>query len=198
MKKITVFFAAITVITGAVIAISCNSEADAKNKTDFNTTNFTPEQIKRGEYLVTIMVCDDCHSPKVFGPNGPEVYMSRRLSGHPSEINIPSADTATARSWVLFENDLTAYIGPWGTTFSANLTSDSTGIGLWKFEQFKKAIREGIYKGIEGSRPLMPPMPWQQYKNASDEDLRDIFAYLKSTKPIKNVVPAFIPATAIK
>ncbi|CAN5791147.1 hypothetical protein BH10BAC2_BH10BAC2_47280 [soil metagenome] len=198
MKKITIIFAAIIVITGAAITVSCNSKADAKSNTEFNTTDFTPQQIKHGEYLVTIMGCDDCHSPKVFGPNGPEVDLSRRLSGHPSDMITPYADTSALKSWVLFAQDLTAYAGAWGTSFSANLTSDSTGIGLWKFEQFKKAIREGKYKGLDGTRPLLPPMPWQQYKKASDEDLRDIFAFLKSTKPVKNVVPAFIPATAMK
>lgn len=198
MKKTTVIFAALTVITVAAITVSCNSHDRAKEVTELNTTDFTSQQIKHGEYLVTIMGCDDCHSPKVFGPNGPEVDLSRRFSGHPSDIPTPAADTAALKSWVLFAQDLTAYAGAWGTTFSANLTSDSTGIGLWKFDQFKKAIREGKYKGLEGTRPLLPPMPWQQYKNASDEDLRDIFAYLKSTKPVKNVVPAFIPATAMQ
>lgn len=198
MKKITIFLAAIAIAMGAAIAISCNGKDDAKNGTAFNTSDFTPQQIRHGEYLVTIMGCDDCHSPKTFGPNGPEVDMSRRLSGHPSDITTPSADTSALKSWVLFAQDLTAYAGAWGMSFSANLTSDSTGIGLWKFDQFKKAIREGKYKGLDGSRPLLPPMPWQQYKNASDEDLRDIFAYLKSTKPVNNVVPAFIPATAMK
>jgi cytochrome c553 len=198
MKKITIMAAAIIVIAGATIAVSCNSNAEAKTAAEFNTANFTPQQIKHGEYLVSIMGCDDCHSPKVFGPKGPEVDMSRRLSGHPSEINIPAADTNQLKSWMLFAHDLTAYVGPWGTSFSANLTSDATGIGNWKFEQFKKAIREGVYKGLDGNRPLMPPMPWQQYKNVSDEDLRDIFAFLKSTKPVKNLVPAYIPFTAMK
>ena len=198
MKKITLLVAGLSIITGATIAVSCNSNAEAKNTAELNTTNFTPEQIKHGEYLVTIMGCDDCHSPKIFGPKGPEPDLSRRFSGHPSEATIPAADTAQLKSWMLFAPDLTAYVGPWGTSFSANLTNDATGIGNWKFDQFKKAIREGKYKGLDGGRPLMPPMPWQQYKNVSDEDLRDIFAFLKSTKPVKNVVPAYIPALAMK
>jgi hypothetical protein len=53
-------------------------------------------------------------------------------------------------------------------------------------------------KGLDGTRPIMPPMPWTQYKNLADEDLRDIFAFLKSTKPVHNIVPAFVPATAMK
>jgi hypothetical protein len=155
-------------------------------------------QIKHGEYLVTAMGCDDCHSPKVMGPQGPEPDLSRRLSGHPADMQLPATDTNAMKSWLLFAQDLTAYVGPWGTTFSANITSDSTGIGMWKFEQFKKAIREGKLKGLDGTRPIMPPMPWTQYRNLSDEDLRDIFAFLKSTKPVHNIVPAFIPATDMK
>ena len=202
MKKITIVLAVTLVTAGAAIFISCNSQANAKSDetktSEFNTSNFTPEQIKRGEYLVTTMMCDDCHSPKVFGPNGPEPDMSRRLSGHPADMETPAVDTTILKSWVLFAPDLTSYVGPWGTSYSANLTSDSTGIGMWKFEQFKKAIREGKAKGLDGNRPLMPPMPWQQLQHLTDEDLRDIFAFLKSTKPVKNVVPAFVPATAMK
>ena len=199
MKKVTILGTVLSIITGATIFVSCNSNAEAKTTTEFNTNNFTPEQVNHGKYLVTVMGCDDCHSPKVFGPNGPEPDMTRRFSGHPSEISIPVADTNQLKSWMLFAQDLTAYVGPWGTSFSANLTSDATGIGNWKFDQFKKALREGKYKGLDGTRPLMPPMPWQQYRNLSDEDMRDIFAFLKSTTPIKNLVPVYIPpATAMK
>ncbi|QEC66797.1 cytochrome c [Panacibacter ginsenosidivorans] len=199
MKKITILVAALVVIAGAAIFVSCSSNAETKTAVEFNTSNFTAEQINHGKYLVTMMGCDDCHSPKVFGPNGPEVDLSRRFSGHPSDAVLPAADTSQLKSWMLFAPDLTAYVGPWGTSFSANLTSDSTGIGNWKFDQFKKALREGKYKGLDGTRPLMPPMPWQQYKNLSDEDLRDIFAFLKSTTPVKNLVPAYIPpVTAMK
>jgi cytochrome c553 len=197
MKKIMIMMTAIIVVTVAAIAISCNNAAEANNKTD-NETTFTKAQVKHGEYLVTAMGCDDCHSPKVFGPNGPEPDMSRRFSGHPADAKIPPADSMQMKSWVLFAPDLTAYIGPWGASFSANLTSDETGIGRWKFEQFKKAIREGKSKGLDGNRPLIPPMPWQQYKNLSDDDLRDIFAFLKSTKPVKNLVPQPIPPNELK
>ena len=91
--------------------------------------------------------------------------------------------------WVLFGMGLTSSAGPWGISYSANLTSDATGIGNWTEEQFFRAIRKGLSKGLEGNRPLLPPMPWFAYKNLTDEDLRAVFSYLKSTKPIKNVVP---------
>jgi hypothetical protein len=137
----------LAIITGATIFVSCNSNAEAKATTEFNTSNFTPEQVIMANISLLLWGCDDCHSPKVFGPNGPEPDMTRRFSGHPSEISIPVADTNQLKSWVLFAQDLTAYVGPWGTSFSANLTSDATGIGNWKFDQFKKALREGKYKG---------------------------------------------------
>ena len=90
----------------------------------------------------------------------------------------------------MFGSDFTSTLGPWGISFAANITSDATGIGNWKEEQFIKAIREGKSKGLEGNRSLLPPMPWFVYRNFSDVDLSAIFAYLKSTKPVKNIVPA--------
>ena len=95
--------------------------------------------------------------------------------------------------WALMSMDLTAAVGPWGTSFAANLTSDATGIGNWTEEQFERALRHGLYKGLEGSRPLLPPMPWQNLVNMKPEDMKAVFAYLKSTKPVENVVPAPIP-----
>jgi hypothetical protein len=99
-------------------------------------------------------------------------------------------DTVNAKKgWVLFAPDLTAAVGPWGMSFSANISSDQTGIGNWTEEQFFRAIREGKSKGLKESRPLLPPMPWAQYRNLKDDDLRAIFAFLKSTKPVENRVP---------
>ena len=89
----------------------------------------------------------------------------------------------------MFNEDLTSAAGPWGVSFSANITSDSTGLGNWTEAQFFKALREGKFKGLDQSRPLLPPMPWQNLKHLTDEDIRSIFAFLKSTKPVKNVVP---------
>jgi hypothetical protein len=100
----------------------------------------------------------------------------------------PSTD-AVKEGWMLFGSDLTTAVGVWGQSYAANLTSDATGIGNWKEEQFIKAIREGKFKGLDNTRPLLPPMPWFVYKNLTDDDLKSIFAFLKSTKPVKNVVP---------
>ncbi len=64
-----------------------------------------------------------------------------------------------------------------------------TGIGGWTEEQFKKALTEGKWKGMDGNRTLLPPMPWQNFANFTNEDVKAIFLFLKSTKPIENVEP---------
>lgn len=147
--------------------------------------------IKRGNYLVSTMMCDDCHSPKRMGPQGPEVIPELRLSGFRQNGHLPSVDTSEIRKgWTLFNEDLTSAIGQWGASFSANITSDETGVGNWSEEQFFTAIRKGKLKGLNESRPLLPPMPWQIIRNLNDDDLRAIYTYLQSTKPVENVVPA--------
>jgi hypothetical protein len=87
---------------------------------------------------------------------------------------------------------MTAWVGPWGVSYSANLTPDeNTGIGLWTEDMFVEAMRSGKHMGA--GRPILPPMPWMFIANLTLEDQKAIFAYLKSLKPIKNTVPS--PAT---
>ncbi len=151
----------------------------------------TAEQmIERGQYLVTIGGCNDCHTPKVFSGGGTGLDESRLLSGHPADAEIPefSFDNIGPGKWVLFYEHLTAAVGPWGVSFSANLTPDEdTGIGDWTEEEFISALRTGTHRGI--GRPILPPMPWFNLAMATDEDLQAIFAYLKSIPPIENEVP---------
>jgi hypothetical protein len=99
---------------------------------------------------------------------------------------------------MLMTADLNAAVGPWGVSFAANLTSDQTGIANWPEENFIRALKEGKFKGIEGGRALLPPMPWQNFARTPDEDLKAIFAYLKSTKPVRNLVPLAIAPDDIK
>lgn len=149
---------------------------------------------KRGEYLVTIMGCNDCHTPKIMTGQGPVPDGTRLLSGHPAGQILPEISSPEIlRDYALFSNDLTATIGPWGTSFAANLTPDPSGLGNWSFENFERVFREGKFKGLENGRPILPPMPWQNLQNISDEDLNAIWIYLKSIPPVKNVVPAYLP-----
>lgn len=181
------------VVLASVFAVACKDGAANKTK-DTPAVTTSEELAKRGKYLVDIMVCDDCHSPKIMTPHGPVIDTTRRLSGHPSDMKVDEYDEEALNSWVLFNSKtFTSIAGQWGVSFAANLTSDATGIGSWTEAQFLKAIREGKYKGLDNSRPLLPPMPWEQYSKASDEDLKAIFAFLKTTKPVHNVVPPPIP-----
>ncbi|HVF97130.1 MAG TPA: hypothetical protein VM871_07410 [Flavisolibacter sp.] len=149
------------------------------------------EMVKRGEYLVASIGCDDCHSPKRMGPKGPEVIPELRLSGYPADRPLPPIDTNTLKKgWYLLGSDLTSAVGPWGVSFAANLTSDTTGIGGWTEQNFLTAIRHGKAKGLESNRDLLPPMPWYNFAKLTDDDLKAMFAYLKSTPPVVNVVPA--------
>jgi len=170
-----------------LLAVSCASPAPPIPE----TMEAAPaELVERGKYLVEVMGCHDCHSPKVMTEKGPVPDPDRLLSGHPSSEPLPPVNAEATRGWVLFSMGSTATVGPWGTSYSANLTSDASGIGNWTEEQFKRALTKGLYKGLEGSRPLLPPMPWQNYRHITDADVHAIFTYLQSTKPVENVVPA--------
>jgi hypothetical protein len=127
---------------------------------------------------------------------GPEPDMDRYMMGYDSSIPLPPVNPELQGGpWVLFTMELTAAVGPWGISYAGNLTPHETGIGNWSVDQFKKAIKEGKYKGLDNSRPLMPPMPWPAYRNFTDEDLEAMFAFLQTLKPIDNVVPAYSPPT---
>lgn len=146
--------------------------------------------IERGSYLVTIGGCNDCHSPKVFTADGPVPDTSRLLSGHPSDALIPPIPrgVVSANGWgALASGDLTAWAGPWGVSFATNLTPDATGLAAWTPEVFVQAMRTGKHLGV--GRPILPPMPWQDYGRMSDDDLRAVFAYFRSLKPMHNAVP---------
>lgn len=182
-----------SLITIAAIALgslqACTNLKSSEEKQSLIPTQ--AEMVKRGDYLVNSIGCDDCHSPKRFGPKGPEVIPELRLSGYPSDRPIQKADSNVVKQgWMLFAGDLTTAVGPWGVSFAANLTPDETGIGNWTEHNFITALRHGKFKGQENNRDLLPPMPWFVYKNLTDEDLKSIFAYLKSLPPVRNVVPA--------
>ena len=177
------------VIIFIVALAACNNKADQPTKVA-TTTTVKEDPIKRGEYLVTIGGCNDCHSPKKIGAHGPEVIPELMLSGYPADSPIAKPDKATiSNGFAIFVPDLTSASGPWGTSFAANITPDATGIGTWNLAQFKKAVMQGKFKGQEGGRMLLPPMPWQSLAKLTDEDVAAIFAYLKSIKAVKNVVP---------
>ncbi|HEY0651531.1 MAG TPA: c-type cytochrome [Chryseosolibacter sp.] len=180
---------AVMLIASVVTLTSCEPSMKTKEQNKKAQVDFADKElIKRGKYLVTTSACHDCHSPKIMTPQGPALDTTRLLSGHPKDQ--PLGPLVKTQDWILFNNTLTAAVGPWGVSFSANLTPDDTGIGNWRYEQFETAIRKGKSKGLENNRMLLPPMPWDMYRNMSDQDLQAIFAYLKSLPKVNNLVPA--------
>jgi mono/diheme cytochrome c family protein len=170
---------------------NCKTEPEKKEMTQ-------EEMIERGAYLVTIGGCNDCHTPKVFGPQGMMEDTTRILSGHPEDFVLPpiNPDEIQPGKWYLGNAHLTAWVGPWGVSYTKNLTPDEpTGIGRWTEEIFIKSMREGKQMGF--GRNLLPPMPWFNVAKLTDEDLKSVFAYLKSLKPIRNQVPEPIPPDSI-
>jgi hypothetical protein len=155
-------------------------------------------RIDRGAYLVSMMGCNDCHTPWKMGPKGPEPDMTRALTGHPQDIVLPPAPAASG-PWIWHGAATnTAFAGPWGVSFTANLTPDKeTGLGSWTEDMFIATMRTARHQGK--GRPILPPMPVKMIGKATDEDLKSIFAYLQSLAPVKNKVPAPIePADGSK
>ncbi|MHA4844276.1 c-type cytochrome [Flavitalea antarctica] len=191
IKSYSPFFTglAFSAIFFAGCAENKSTEPIAASTSPTEKTNFGgyETQAKWGEHLVTIAGCNDCHTPKKMTPMGPVDDSTLLLSGHPEQLPAPDVDRKQMESkGLVVTSDFTAWIGPWGITYSANLTPDETGIGNWKEEQFLYAIKNSISKGIAGSRPLMPPMSMMPVKHMTDEELKAIFAYLKTIKPIRN------------
>lgn len=155
------------------------------------TTTPTPDTpLVRGAYLVKGMGCADCHTPLKMGPKGPEPDLARGLSGHPHDAALPPAPAAQG-PWIWGgAGSNTAFWGPWGISYAANLTPDpATGLGAWTGDQFVRAMRTGRHLGA--GRPIAPPMPWQAFGQLNDADLRAIYAYLKTQPPVANAVPAY-------
>ena len=151
------------------------------------------EKLARGKYLVTVAGCNDCHTPWTMGPKGPEPDMTRMLSGHPEGMALPPAPKLPEGPWVMTAAATnTAWSGPWGVSYTANLTPDpETGLGKWTQRNFTETIRTGRHMGR--GRPILPPMPIPMYKHFTDADLEAIFTYLQTIPAVRNRVPEPLP-----
>lgn len=180
---VVAFALALTAVSSA-IARAVSPDAPATPN-----ASSSDKRIARGAEIVSVSGCHDCHTPWKMGPKGPEPDMTRALTGHPADLVMPPAPTLPPGPWLwVGAATNTAYAGPWGVSFTANLTPDKeTGLGAWTEEMFIQAIRTGRHEGK--GRPILPPMPAAVYANYSDEDLKSLFAYLQSLPPVSNRVP---------
>lgn len=181
----------ITLKSAAVAtALSCLSLVPALSVAAGNQA-----EIKRGAQLVEFGGCKDCHVPFKMGPKGPERDEARGMSGHPADLRSAAQPPLDAYWNWAGSATMTAFVGPWGTSYSANLTPDKeTGIGAWRVGDFIQAMRTGKHLGA--GRPIVPPMPWQAVGSLSDKDLQAIYAYLMSRPAVNNRVPDYTPPAA--
>lgn len=187
MKRIPVEYAVLALAAAASLAVTTSARAQ--------TPGAGADVVARGKYLVTVAVCNDCHTPWKMGDKGPEPDMSRMLSGHPEGTALPPPP-AQQGPWIMSASATnTAWAGPWGISYTANLTPDAeTGLGKWTLRNFVETIRSGRHMGR--GRELLPPMPAPMYRHFSDEDLAAIFSYLQSVPAVKNRVPQPQPPAA--
>jgi hypothetical protein len=202
MKKLSVIIL-LTLLPAIFLLSTCDTTSDKSGETTALATPVdaaasyggysTPEEW--GHHIVTIADCGNCHTPKKMTAMGPVEDEDLAFSGHPSAMPFPNVlRKEMETSHLFYSRDLTSWVGPWGVSFAANITSDSTtGIGTWSEEQFMTCLRKGKYMGLDKARNLLPPMPWQAFGKMTDSELKAVFAYLKSTRPVHNVVPQPVP-----
>ena len=174
-------------LAAGVIALLLAGDSQAQQRA--GGAPMTP--VERGKYLVNITGCHDCHSPK---SQGMTPDPARLLSGRPSTTPMPSKADGEIHTSL----DLTAWWGPWGQTVASNLTPDTaTGLPARGYNEktFVQTMRSG--KKPNGTA-VLPPMPIEVYQNLTDDDLRSIWAYLATLKPIRNAVLAGLPTPGAK
>ena len=183
---------------GLVLITGCQPAEEKAPATD-ESKEAAQSPAERGKYLTLAGGCNDCHTPKTFGPNGPEADMTKELSGHPAGDKLPAVPAKLLGEngyGTLANAHLTAWVGPWGISYAMNLSPDkATGLGSWTEQMFIDAIRNGKHQGT--GRPILPPMPWNWYRSMTDDDLKAVFAYLQSLPPISNAIPDPTPADKI-
>lgn len=176
MPRNFLIFCTAVFLVGALIALNINS---VESQSDM---------AQRGKYLVdTVGACGHCHTPRA----GAEYNMDMYLAGHPSNAPYPRYNFSMMQQgiFILTSPQMSAFSGPFGTSFASNLTPDNeTGLGEWTEKMFIDAMRTGHHQGDMNNRQIFPPMPTKHYAEMNDADLKAIWAYLRTIKPVKNEV----------
>jgi hypothetical protein len=178
----------VTVIAAGLSLGAIAASAKTKEKKEKKETKEDP--VARGRYLVSFAGCNDCHTPWVFNKElgMPVPDHTRYLSGNPVGAPEPSGTVNPKTDLAFIGATFTAFKLPFGTVYSANLTPDKeTGLGNWTEEMFVNVFHKGTHMGVEG-RPVLPPMPWQEFRNMTDDDLKAVFAFLKTIPAVHNPV----------
>jgi len=178
----------------AALALACQNGREAPK----TTTATHAELVQRGERLVQLGGCSDCHTPVAFDPKLKLPLPQRELflAGHPAGAPGPEAKPGATDTAVIGPT-FTSFAAPFGVVYAKNLTPDpETGLGSWSESDFIKTMQTGHERGT--GRPLLPPMPWQNLATQPVEELRAIYSYLRTVRPVKNRVPEpEVPAPVI-
>jgi len=122
MNRNPVVILAIVVVSLA-LAYTVAAYSGAAYKGDWTHGTQANAEIERGRYLITGFGCTDCHTPWIMGPNGPMPDDTRFLSGHPAELVMPPVPKLEPGPWLMSAAATnTAWAGPWGVSFTSNLT----------------------------------------------------------------------------
>jgi mono/diheme cytochrome c family protein len=176
MPRNFLIFCAAVLLVGVIIALNINS---VESQSDM---------VQRGKYLVdAVGACGHCHTPRT----GAEYNMAMYLAGHPANEPYPRYNFSMMQQgiFILTSPQMSAFSGPFGTSFASNLTPDKeTGLGEWTEKMFINAMRTGHHQGNTSNRKIFPPMPTKHYAQMNDADLKAILAYLRTIKSVKNEV----------
>ncbi|HLK91837.1 MAG TPA: diheme cytochrome c-553 [Polyangia bacterium] len=173
------------IAAGFSLAATATTTAKTKEKKESKE-----DPVARGRYLVSFGGCNDCHTPWVFNKElgMPVPDHARFLSGHPVGAPEPTAKLDPKTDLGVIGATFTAFKLPFGTVYAPNLTPDQeTGIGNWSEQMFLDVFHKGTHLGADG-RPVLPPMPWQEIRNMTDDDLKAVFAFLKTIPAVHNPV----------
>lgn len=187
MKKALLITISATLVLITFSKFSLSSELSEKRIKEL--------EIIQGKALTVENGCIYCHSPKIQSENDLLPDPERLFSGHPEENklpDIPEGLIGEGKWFGLYTAEFTAWGGPWGVTYASNLTPDKeTGIGAWTEENFISILSLGIHSSL--TRTIMPPMPWDEISLLSDSQLKAIYRYLQTVKPVRNDVPDSAP-----
>ncbi len=144
-------------------------------RAEFSKRPDTTDFLAYGKYLFTAAACNDCHT--------------KQIKGKP----IAGMELAGGFEFPLLTG---------GIVRSANITPDNeTGIGKWKEEDFLKRFRayaDSSYVSAEIKKgDFNSFMPWMMYGHMKEGDLKAIYAYLKTIKPVNNTVVKFSPENMV-
>ncbi len=184
------------------LIMSCGSKVEPEpapkqdTKSDSQEELYRQYNIERGKRLVELGGCSYCHTPKINTTLGYKPDKDRFLSGYPEDKPLPELPYAEIIAGEMeksfYTTDATVWVGRWGVSFAANLTPDpETGIGAMSEEDFIEIFRKKEHFSQEN--PLITPMPVNVYSQLTFFELRSIYIYLQTLKPISNEVPARIP-----